>query len=352
MTQALKSLATRPASSTISVAERVASLPCPSPREIDGRLEQLGYRGQSEARRSISVLAWRHIRRLQRLHLAGANPSDLPNRDAYLLLGPTGCGKTHLIELVFGQVIQVPAVVVDITQFSETGYVGHDASSILTRLVDAAGGDPAWAACGIVCLDEFDKIAGSVSSTRFAGAETTKDVSGWGVQRSLLTLLSAPSAEYAPDHGFAGRTKPVALPLSGVTFIACGAFSRLRGQRVYRRGLGFGAPDLLPSRRVGATEPAVLERYGFMPELLGRFTRLVELQPLGREELASILANVLARHRIALATEGLELSLQAEMVEGIVEGALRRGYGARGLHLAVTRLVEDVVYEQAKGANG
>ncbi len=352
MTPALKGLATRRAPPSISLAERVASLPCPSPREIDEHLEQLGYRGQRDARRSISVLAWRHIRRLQRLHLKGASPSDLPDRDAYLLIGPTGCGKTHLIELIFSQVLQVPTVVVDITQFSETGYVGHDASSILTRLVDAAGGDPAWAACGIVCLDEFDKIAGSVSSTRFAGAETTKDVSGWGVQRSLLTLLSAPTAEYAPDHGFAGRTRPEALPLSGVTFIACGAFSRLRGRRVHRRGLGFRAPDLLPSRLAGATEPAVLEWYGFMPELLGRFTRLVELQPLGREELESILTNVLERHRSELAAEGLELPLQEEMVEGIIEGALRRGYGARGLHLAVTRLVEDVIYDQVKGANG
>jgi len=334
-----------------SVRRRVAALDCPSPKQIDEHLARLGYRGQAEARRAISVLAYRHVRRLQRLHLCEVALADLPGRDAFLLLGPTGCGKTHLVELVFREILQVPTVVVDITQFSETGYVGHDPSTVLTRLVDAAGGDTAWAGCGVVCLDEFDKLAGSSSSARFAGAATTKDVSGWGVQRSLLTLLSAPSAEYAPDHGFSGNIRSKVLSLGGVSFLACGAFSGLRMPQD-ERSMGFGATRTSTIERPSEVEPSALERYGFMPELLGRFTRVVELTPLGRTELESILLDVLRRHRGELEAEGLDLALPPEALAGIVDSAIRRGHGARGLRAAVTRLVEDIVYEGAKGAHG
>jgi ATP-dependent Clp protease ATP-binding subunit ClpX len=319
----------------------------PSPREIDRRLEALGYRGQREARRAACVLAYRHLRRLQRLHVEGIAPSDLPGRENFLLVGPTGCGKTHLVELLFREILEVPTVVVDITQFSETGYVGHDVSTILTRLVHAAGGDAAWASCGVVCMDEFDKIAGSSSNARFAGQETTKDVSGWGVQRSLLTLLGADQAEFAPDYGFSGRTAPRSLALAGVTFIACGAFSGLRGADDASRPLGFGAAaaDPAPARR--ELEVSALDRYGFMPELLGRFTRIVELAPLGEAELRGIVVEQVRRYRRELEADGLALAVDAATADALVADALRRGVGARGLRAALTRIVEDLVYERA-----
>ncbi len=334
------------------LADRLERMRVPSPREIDLRLEALGYRGQREARRAACVLAYRHLRRLQRLHVDGIPPSELTGRENFLLVGPTGCGKTHLVELLFREILEVPTVVVDITQFSETGYVGHDVSTILTRLVHAAGGDVGWASCGVVCLDEFDKLAGSSSNARFAGQETTKDVSGWGVQRSLLTLLGADAAEFAPDYGFSGRTAPRAIPLSGVTFLACGAFSGLRAGAELSRPLGFGAAatEGAPAQQ-DALEVSALDRYGFMPELLGRFTRIVELAPLGEAELRAIVVEHVRRYRRELEADGLELVVDAATTDGLVAEALRRGVGARGLRAALTRLVEDLVYERA-GADG
>lgn len=330
----------------LGLQERVARLRTPSPRELDARLEALGYRGQREARRAACVLAYRHVRRLHRLYVDGMSSSELPGRENFLVLGPTGCGKTHLVELLFRELLEVPTVVVDVTQFSETGYVGNDVSSILTRLVEAAGGDPAWARCGVVCLDEFDKLAGSSSNARFAGQETTKDVSGWGVQRSLLTLLGAEYAEYAPDHGFSGRTRPGLLRLAGVTFIACGAFSGLRRGGPASRPLGFGA-KAPAAARPEELEVAALDRYGFMPELLGRFTRLVEVAPLGEAELRAVLDVEVRRYQRELNADGMDLQVDAGTADALVRDALRRGMGARGLRAALTRIVEDVVYERA-----
>lgn len=334
-----------PEGAAIPLQERVARLRTPSPREMDARLEELGYRGQREARRAACVLAYRHVRRLYRLYVDGMSSGELPGRENFLLLGPTGCGKTHLVELLFREILEVPTVVVDVTQFSETGYVGNDVSSILTRLVEAAG-DPAWARCGVVCLDEFDKLAGSSSTARFAGQETTKDVSGWGVQRSLLTLLGAEYAEYSPDHGFSGRTRPGLLRLAGVTFIACGAFSGLRGGGPVARPLGFGA-GAPAAPRPEELEVTALDRYGFMPELLGRFTRMVELSTLGEAELRAILGEQVRRYRRELNADGLDLQVDSTTADALVSDALGRGVGARGLRSAITRMVEEVVYDHA-----
>jgi ATP-dependent Clp protease ATP-binding subunit ClpX len=198
----------------------------------------------------------------------------------------------------------------------------------------------------VVCLDEFDKLAGQSSNTRFAGQETTKDVSGWGVQRSLLGLLSAPRAEYAPDYGFSGRTAPRTIELAGVTFVACGAFSRLRPPAdAAQRALGFGAAAAGPTAPE-PIDPTALERHGFMPELVGRFNRLVELAPLGLEELRSILAEQAGRYRRELEAEGLELELPQSRLDALAEAALRDRLGARGLRTSLTRIVEDLLYER------
>lgn len=341
---------------TDSLQERIASLEIASPREVDARLTELGYRGQSEARRAASVLAYRHLRRLRRIHLEGIAPEP-GTRDNCLFLGPTGSGKTFLVELLFREILGVPTIIVDATQFSETGYVGNDVSTMLSRLYEAADGDAQWAACGAICMDEFDKLATSRSDARFAGQQTTKDVSGFGVQRGLLNLLSAARADFPPDFGFTSRTPPLPMELSAVTFIACGAFSGLKGTAEELSGpkerLGFGREAR--KREVAIAERVTEEqtelttafaRYGFIPELIGRFNRIVSFSPLDAETLGSILEdNVLRGYEREFTHEGLHLEVTEPVREWVVKRALKRETGARGLRAALVPHLERAAYE-------
>jgi ATP-dependent Clp protease ATP-binding subunit ClpX len=339
-----------------SVRERVASLEVRSPREIDNRLSELGYRGQGEARRAASVLAYRHLQRLRRIHLEGLVP-EYGVRENCLFLGPTGSGKTFLVELLFKEILGVPTVIVDATQFSETGYVGDDVSTMLSRLYEAADGDAAWAACGAICMDEFDKLATSRSDARFAGQQTTKDVSGFGVQRSLLNLLSAPRADFPPDFGFTSRTPPMPLELSAVTFIACGAFSGLKTTAEELGGqkerLGFGREvrkrDEVIAEKVTddqLEQTTAFARYGFIPELIGRFNRIVSFSPLDAKTLGSILEeNVLKGYEREFAHEGLRLVVEPAVREWVVARALKRETGARGLRAALVPQLERAAYD-------
>ncbi|MGC2413378.1 MAG: AAA family ATPase [Stellaceae bacterium] len=340
----------------VSVQDRLARIELRSPRAIDAALERLGYRGQRAARKVASILAYRHIRRLRRLHLDG-RPVDPGTRQNCLFIGPTGCGKTYLVELLFRDILEVPTLMVDATQFSETGYVGDDVNTILSRLFAQAGGDLAWASCGIVCMDEFDKLATSRSDSRFAGQQTTKDVSGFGVQRGLLSLLSAQKIDFPPDFGFTSRQPPLSMPLQGITFIACGAFSGFKGvvdQVDEGERVGFGRE--VKARLPEAIATQVMEeelsrttafaRYGFLPELIGRFNRLIAFAPLDAGTLKAILMDgVLAEYQREFDDEGMTLAAEDGVLDLVVERALRRETGARGLRAELARSIEDAAYE-------
>lgn len=343
-----------PAHATLA-RERLLELDIPNPRELDARLSALGYRGQVRARRAACVLAYRHLARNRRWHVDGIIP-ELGQRENALFLGPTGSGKTFLVELLFKQLLEVPTLIVDATQFSETGYVGDDVNTILSRLFEIAGADLSWASCGVVCMDEFDKLATSRSDARFSGQQTTKDVSGFGVQRSLLHLLSGQRVDFPPDFGFTSRTPPLTMPMAGLTFIACGAFSGLRGtasRMDESERLGFGRS---PAKRneesiASEIEETVLEntaafaRYGFIPELIGRFGRFVSFQPLDEETLGQILReNILGAAIREFEQEGLRLELDPDAQACLVKGALKRETGARGLRAAMARALEDAAY--------
>ncbi|WP_415835537.1 AAA family ATPase, partial [Corallococcus soli] len=341
------------------VQERVAALEVLSPQDIDARLGDLGYRGQPEARRAAAVIAYRHLRRIRRLYLEGLEPEP-GTRENALFLGPTGSGKTFLVELMFREILGVPTVLADATQFSETGYIGDDVSSLLSRLYEAADRDAEWAACGVICMDEFDKLATSRSDSRFSGQQTTKDVSGFGVQRSLLHLLSASSSTFPPDFGFTSRIRAETLDLSCLTFIACGAFSGFQGtalnmthvERVgFGRDPGKGGTRDAESIATRITEEhlentTAFSRYGFIPELIGRFNRLVSFAPLDAATLGDILQNnVLRTWEREFEHEGLQLTVTPEVRDWIVARAIKRETGARGLRTALAPVLEAAAYE-------
>jgi ATP-dependent Clp protease ATP-binding subunit ClpX len=326
----------------------IRSLPLIPPPDIYERLEQLGYKGQEEPRRALALLAYRHIRRLKRLHVDDEPRRYLPPKQNTLLVGPTGCGKTFLVESLFQQLFHLPTLIVDVTSFTESGYVGDDVHTILTRLVYAAENDILLASCGVVCLDEFDKLASSTSNARFAGEGTTKDVSGYGVQRELLKLLEGKDVMVPMDFGFSAYGQRAPLSTRDIPFIACGTFSGMDDLlKLTDKAIGFA-----DSMQRDAKNSPILEeiegfqRYGFLPELMGRFARIVRFQALSHATLKQILYdNVLPQFVREFQLEGLQLTVTEGALDYIIDRSLKRGTGARGLHASLVAAVEQAAFE-------
>ncbi len=338
------------------IALFVSSISSLSPREILERIRSRGYVGQDRAARAASLLAYRHISRLKKIFLQGTPRELLPPKTNMLFVGPTGCGKTYLVEILFQEVLKLPTVIIDMTGFSETGYVGQDVNTILTRLLHAAGNNPFLAGLGVVCLDEFDKLASGQNNAVFAGAGTTKDVSGLGVQRELLKMLEDTEVQAPVDFSPGDYGPRVLMSTRDITFIASGAFSGLKGmvERTSREHIGFGrAPLSGGSDRIAVdyTEEEVdpvqnFQSFGFLPELIGRFKRVIPFRSLSREDLRSILTNIVLRqyqHEFRL--DGIELEVREEVLEKIILRSLQRETGARGIDSAFIQILEDAAFE-------
>jgi ATP-dependent Clp protease ATP-binding subunit ClpX len=343
----------------------VRDLPVPSPKAIFARLEELGYRGQVEARRAVSLLAYRHVRRIKRVYLDGAQRESLLPKTNVLLAGPTGCGKTYLIELLFQQILRLPTVIIDITTYSETGYVGQDPSTILTRLLHAADDNPLLASIGIVCLDEFDKIASGQNNAVFAGAGTTKDVTGMGVQRELLKMLESSEVVVPLEITHSTYGDHLVMSTADISFLAAGAFSgfhSLARSRGAADRIGFGRTPLggrgADGIAVSFTRDEVenlgnFQAFGFLPELLARFGRFVPFEALDASTLLDILrTNVVERVRREFEDEGFELRVDDAVLDHLVAEGLKRETGARGLVAILTRQLEDAAFESFAEASG
>ena len=342
----------------MSMAQFVERIPALSPRDVFDKLSVLGYRGQESGRRSLSLVAYRHVRRLKRLHVEGVPRNEVGPKPNTLMVGPTGCGKTFMVELLFQRILRLPTVVVDVTGFSETGYIGNDAVTILTQLLARAQDNPLFASTGIVCLDEFDKLATQSNRARFDGEGSTKDVSGLGVQKELLRMMEVGEVPVPLDQNNSAYSGKVSMRTDDVTFIACGAFSGFK-EIAFKRGqtgrVGFlGEPKSSAdaeaiAARYDESELSQIENfqsYGFLPELIGRFTRIVGLEPLGRDTLRDILAdNVIQQFEREFADEGLDLRVASRVIDHVVDLAITRQTGARGLNAIMTHMLEDAAFE-------
>jgi ATP-dependent protease Clp, ATPase subunit len=273
-----------------------------------------------------------------------------------LFVGPYGCGKTYLVEILFRDILRLPTVVIDMTGFSETGYVGQDVNSILTRLLYASDMSLAYAAIGIVCLDEFDKLASGQNSAVFSGAGTTKDVSGLGVQRELLKMLESIEIPVPLEYTHSDYAPKAMMTTQDVGFVACGAFSGLKGLIEQKSGehIGFDRTPLSGEQEkiaVSYTEDDVMlahnfMSYGFLPELIGRFRRIVPFTALTREQLSQILrSTLLAQYSNEFQLEGKELVVSESVLDRVVEESLKKETGARALEASLMRYLEEAAFE-------
>jgi ATP-dependent Clp protease ATP-binding subunit ClpX len=331
--------------------------PIPTPREIVAELDR-SVVGQERAKRTLAIAVSNHFaRHLDAVDRASADPivTDASLRHVtieksnVLLIGPSGSGKTHLAKAL-AECVGVPFAIADATTLTEAGYVGEDVESILHKLLLAAGGNVADAQRGIVYLDEIDKLGGG----RVYG---TKDLR-LGVQHGLLKLIEGTVANVPSNGGYkAVGESCIQFDTSNVLFICGGAFVGLEEivARRLGRGANFGFDRPTAARHDEAANtlhgvlPEDVEKFGLIPELLGRLPVVASLDDLGVDDLVRILRepsnSLLGQYRKLLKYRHADLDFTDGAVREIARVAHARGSGARGLRAVVERVVEDILFD-------
>lgn len=328
-----------------------ADKPLMRPAEIKARLDEYVI-GQDEAKVALAVAVYNHYKRLRQQALSGGKVDDDVEieKSNIIMIGSTGTGKTLLARTI-AKMLDVPFAIVDATVLTEAGYVGEDVESILSRLLQAADYDQPKAERGIVFIDEIDKIA-----RKGDNPSITRDVSGEGVQQGLLKLLEG-SVVNVPPKG--GRKHPdqdyVHMDTRNILFICGGAFDGIErkiAQRMNTHTVGYNNVSVrhnIDSKNLlKYIQPQDLKSFGLIPELIGRLPALTYLRPLDREALRNILTepkNSLIRQQKKLfSMDGVNLEFETEALEVMVDKAMERNLGARGLRGIVESVMTDLQF--------
>jgi ATP-dependent Clp protease ATP-binding subunit ClpX len=304
------------------------------PRKLKQYLDQYCI-GQEQAKIVLSVAIINHYKRIR-----NADPDCEIAKANILMIGPTGSGKTLLAKTV-AKYLDVPFAIADATSITEAGYVGDDVESLISRLYANSGHDVGRTQQGIIFVDEIDKIARKSES-----ASITRDVSGEGVQQALLKMVEGTRCRI-PAGG--GRKHPagemIEIDTTNILFIAGGAFvglDKIIGNRINGSSIGFNSPVKdQKAIHLDQVDPDDLVRFGMIPEFVGRFPGVVNLEPLERNDLVRILTevknNYISQYQWLFKQDAIDLTFGQDALDALVDRAHSSGTGARALHSEIER---------------